>query len=50
LDAYSGDVWKPVYVAISRADRRRERSVRAKAEFGPDAEAVLDVLELTEFA
>ncbi len=24
--------------------------MRARAEFGPDAEAVLDVLELTEFA
>jgi hypothetical protein len=37
-------------VVTSRADRRRERQVRAQAEFGADAEAVLDVLELTEFA
>jgi hypothetical protein len=27
-----------------------EREGRARAEFGPDAEAVLDVLELAEFA
>ena len=37
-------------MAISRADRREERRPRAHAEFGPDADAVLDVLELTEFA
>ena len=37
-------------MAISRADRRRDRESRARAEFGGDAEAVLDVLELTEFA
>ena len=37
-------------MAISRADRRRDRSARARTDFGPDAEAVLDVLELTEFA
>ena len=37
-------------VVASRADRRRERRVRAQAESGADAEAVLDVLELTEFA
>lgn len=37
-------------MAISRADRRRDRESRARAEFGADAEAVLDVLELTEFA
>lgn len=37
-------------MAISRADRRRERSARARTDFGPDAETVLDVLELTEFA
>jgi hypothetical protein len=37
-------------MAISRAERREERRPRARAEFGPDADAVLDVLELTEFA
>jgi len=37
-------------MAISRSDRRREQSARALADFGRDAEAVLDVLELTEFA
>ena len=37
-------------MAISRADRRRDREGRARAEFGPQAEAVLDVLELAEFA
>lgn len=37
-------------MAISRADRRRGRSARAQSDFGPDAEAALDVLELTEFA
>ena len=37
-------------MAISRADRRRDRSARAQTDFGPDAEAALDVLELTEFA
>ena len=35
-------------MAISRA--RRGRSARAQSDFGPDAEAALDVLELTEFA
>jgi hypothetical protein len=39
-----------VSMAISRADRRRDREGRARAEFGPHAEAVLDVLELAEFA
>ena len=37
-------------MAISRADRRAVRTERARAEFGRDADAVLDVLELTEFA
>ncbi|MDF2146860.1 hypothetical protein [Knoellia sp. p5-6-4] len=37
-------------MAISRADRREARRPRAQAEFGPDADAVLDVLALTEFA
>jgi hypothetical protein len=37
-------------MAISRADRRSERRARARTDFGPDAEAALDVLELTEFA
>ena len=37
-------------MAISRADRRRDREGRARAEFGSGAEAVLEVLELTEFA
>jgi hypothetical protein len=37
-------------MAISRADRRRDRSARAHADFGRNAAAVLDVLELTEFA
>jgi hypothetical protein len=37
-------------MAIGRANRRREREGRARAEFGSDAETVLDVLELTEFA
>jgi hypothetical protein len=34
-------------MAISRADRRRDRRARAQTDFGPDAEAAL---ELTEFA
>jgi hypothetical protein len=37
-------------MAISRAERREERRPRARAEFGSDADAILDVLELTEFA
>lgn len=37
-------------VAISRADRRAARSQRARREFGPDAEAALDLLELTDLA
>jgi hypothetical protein len=37
-------------MAISRAERREDRRPRARAEFGPDADAVLDALELTEFA
>jgi hypothetical protein len=37
-------------MAISRADRRRDRSARVHTDFGPDAEAALDVLELAEFA
>jgi hypothetical protein len=37
-------------MAISRAERREERRARARAEFGPDVDAVLDVLELTDFA
>ena len=34
----------------SKADRRSERQRRAVDEFGGDAEAVLDALELTELA
>lgn len=34
----------------SRAERRSDRRPRAVAEFGDDAEAVLDALELTELA
>ena len=37
-------------MAISRADRRRDRRARAQTDFGPDADAALDVLELTELA
>jgi hypothetical protein len=37
-------------MAISRADRREDQGPKARAEFGADAEAALDVLELTEFA
>ena len=37
-------------MAKSRADRRSDRRPRAVAEFGDNAEAVLDALELTEFA
>ena len=37
-------------MAVCRADRRRDRSERARTEFGPDADAALDVLELTELA
>ena len=37
-------------VPTSRAQRRRERRARAEALFGKDAEAALDLLELTEFA
>lgn len=34
----------------SRAGRRSERRPRAVAEFGDDAETILDALELTELA
>lgn len=37
-------------MAISRADRRRERSGRARELFGSDADVALDALELTELA
>ena len=37
-------------VPSSRADRRRQRRQRAEDHFGKDAEAALDVFELTEFA
>jgi len=37
-------------MAISRADRRRERSLRARQQFGGDAEVALDLLELVELA
>ena len=37
-------------MTISRGDRRKVRSERARAEFGRDAAAALDVLELVEFA
>lgn len=48
--AFSAQAVQSVYMAISRADRRGDREGRARAEFGPHAAAVLDVLELTEFA
>lgn len=35
---------------ISRAGRRATREKRAREEFGSDAGAVLDILELTELA
>lgn len=35
---------------ISRAERRAIREPRAREEFGRDADAVLDILELTELA
>jgi hypothetical protein len=44
------DCWQDLVMAVSRADRRMERTERAKQEFGGDSEAVLDLLELTEFA
>ena len=37
-------------MAISRANRRRERSGRASELFAGDAEIALDVLELAELA
>jgi hypothetical protein len=37
-------------MAISGAERREERRPRARAEFAPEADAILDLLELTEFA
>lgn len=37
-------------MAIRRADRRASRRERALADFGADADAALDVLELVEFA
>jgi hypothetical protein len=37
-------------MSISRAERRANREPRAREEFGRDADAVLDILELTEFA
>ncbi len=37
-------------MATSRSDRRADRRPRAQKEFGGDAEAALDVLELTELA
>lgn len=46
--AVRGGIVSPM--AISRADRRADRSQRAKSEFGRDAEAALDLLELIEFA
>lgn len=35
---------------VRRADRRAQRRSRAEEEFGSDADAVLDLLELTELA
>ena len=37
-------------MAISRAERRAARTARAAQEYGDRADAVLDILELTEFA
>jgi hypothetical protein len=37
-------------MAIGRAERRTEREPRARREYGDQASAVLDVLELTELA
>lgn len=43
----------PVRVALmvtSRSERRSARRGRAESEFGSEADAVLDILELVEFA
>lgn len=48
--AFPAAGWDAALMAISRAERRALRSERARSEFGRDADAVLDVLELTEFA
>lgn len=37
-------------MAVSRADRREQRSQRARDLFAADADVALDVLELTELA
>lgn len=37
-------------MAVSRADRRRDRTPRARALFGDEADVALDLLELTELA
>ena len=37
-------------MAVSRAERRAQREPRARREYGEQAAAVLDVLELTELA
>ena len=37
-------------MVISREERRRGREPRARTDFGPNAEAALDVLELTDLA
>jgi hypothetical protein len=37
-------------MAVSRAERRAQREPRARSEYGEQAAAVLDVLELTELA
>jgi len=37
-------------MAISRAERRAERTERARREFGSQSDAALDLLELTELA
>ena len=37
-------------MAMSRAERRAERTDRATLEFSPRSEAALDLLELTELA
>jgi len=39
-----------VTVPTSRAERRQQRRPRAEELLGSDAEAALDILELTEFA
>lgn len=46
----TGPNWQSLDMAIRRAERRARREPRAREIFGSDAEAALDLLELTEFA